>query len=54
MFSFSDAYVGDSIFPALFLNTLTIKPHVTSILPNGPYTFRSNNRSLTVLLQVKG
>ena len=34
-FLFQDAYVGDSIFPALFLNTLTVKPHVTSILPDG-------------------
>ncbi len=30
-----DAYVGDSIFPALFLNTLTVKPHLMSVLPDG-------------------
>ena len=30
-----DAYMGDSTFPALFLNSLTVKPYVTSILPDG-------------------
>ena len=30
-----DAFVGDSIYPAIFLNTLTCTPHIVSILPDG-------------------
>jgi len=35
IFAQQDAYVGDSIFPALFLNTLTCTPGIVSILPDG-------------------
>lgn len=35
LFSEQDAYVGDSIYPALFLNTLTVSPGITSLLPDG-------------------
>jgi hypothetical protein len=34
-FAQQDAYVGDSIFPALFLNSLTVKPGIVSVLPDG-------------------
>jgi hypothetical protein len=35
VFSYQDAYVGDSIYPALFLNLSTVKPHTMSIMDDG-------------------
>ena len=35
LFTQQDAFVGDSIYPALFLNTLTVAPDMVSMLPDG-------------------
>lgn len=35
IFAQQDAFVGDSVYPALFLNSLTCKPHITALMPDG-------------------
>ena len=35
LFAQQDAFVGDRIFPCLFLNTITVQPHITTTLSDG-------------------
>jgi len=49
LFSQQDAFVGDSIFPALFLNTLTVDPHLVSVLPDGRVYVSVTTKSITLV-----
>lgn len=48
LFAQQDAYVGDSIFPALFLNTLTVTPGITSVLPDGRVYVSVTTKDITI------